>query len=266
MRDQPPITLQPHTLFVVPPEQAFVIEAPAKRHSRAGWKTVETDSQKFAPGTLRRFVAGRDKPQLHIVGGSFLAFYGISIDLFAALSTPIVERFDAVARLGDKLKTAVAELHAHEIGAAAMSSALLKEILVTLLRRSLSSHNLWIERFSILSDERIARAFAEMVTHPGARHSLHTLSRVSGLSRSVFMTRFTAAFGHSPMAVLRQLRMRHAAVLLTDNSLSIDDVAHAAGYASRSSFIRAFRVAYGADPSRYRAVARGKMAAPTQSL
>jgi AraC family transcriptional regulator, activator of mtrCDE len=266
MRDQPEIILQPHTLFVVPSEQSFMIEAAVKRRSRAAWKTVESGLQKFAPGAPRRFVVGRGKPQLQIIGGSFLAYYGISIDLFAALRTPIAEQFDPVAGVGDKLKMVMAELLTHEIGAAAMSAALLKEILVTLLRRSLSSHQLWVERFSILSNQRIACAFAMMVTHPGAPHSIHTLSRVSGLSRSVFMSRFAAAFGHSPMAVLRQLRMRHAAVLLTDNSLSIDKVADAAGYASRSSFIRAFRIAYGRDPSRYRAVAQGKIAAPVQAL
>ena len=54
------------------------------------------------------------------------------------------------------------------------------------------------------------------------------------------------------LAVLRQLRMRHAAALLKANHLTIDQVSHGAGYASRSSFFRAFRKAYGRDPSDYR--------------
>jgi len=48
------------------------------------------------------------------------------------------------------------------------------------------------------------------------------------------------------------LRMRHAAVLLSADSLSIEQVAAAAGYSSRSSFFRAFRKAYGCDPSHYK--------------
>jgi AraC-like DNA-binding protein len=58
------------------------------------------------------------------------------------------------------------------------------------------------------------------------------------------------------MVALREMRMRQAAILLTANTLSIDQIAQGAGYASRSSFLRAFRKVYGSDPSDYRAAAR----------
>jgi AraC family transcriptional activator of mtrCDE len=84
---------------------------------------------------------------------------------------------------------------------------------------------------------------------------VQALAQKAGLSRSVFMARFTAAFGRSPMAVLRQLRMRHAAVLLKKtDSLSIEQISHRAGYASRRSFFKAFQKAYGSDPSNYRRI------------
>ena len=137
----------------------------------------------------------------------------------------------------------------------AMIAALLKQVLLTLLRRSLSSSDSWVERFSLFGDRQIARAFAEMTSRPGAPHSVQSLSQNVGLSRSVFMARFTAVFGRSPMAVLRQLRMRHAATLLKANHLTMDQVSHGAGYASRSSFFRAFRKAYGKDPSVFRTAA-----------
>jgi AraC family transcriptional activator of mtrCDE len=57
------------------------------------------------------------------------------------------------------------------------------------------------------------------------------------------------------MAALRQLRMRRASKLLAANVLSIERIAHAVGYASRSSFSRAFRHAFGNDPAEYRALA-----------
>ena len=47
--------------------------------------------------------------------------------------------------------------------------------------------------------------------------------------------------------------MRHAAELLATSHLSIDQVSFGVGYASRSSFFRAFRRVYGSDPSDYRA-------------
>jgi len=174
------------------------------------------------------------------------------VDLFASLSRPIVEKFDPSDRLEHPLKLALAELVAQEVGMRAMTAALLKQVLVMLVRRSLSCANLWVERLSILGDPRIARAFADMVARPGAPRSVQNLADVAGLSRSAFMARFTQTFGSSPMVVLRRLRMRHAANLLAGEGLSIDQIAQEAGYASRSSFVRAFRKAYGTDPSDYR--------------
>ncbi len=66
------------------------------------------------------------------------------------------------------------------------------------------------------------------------------------------MAHFTSLFGRAPMEALREIRMRQAAILLTNDSMSIDQIARAVGYKSRSSFLRAFRKAYGNDPSDYR--------------
>jgi len=45
------------------------------------------------------------------------------------------------------------------------------------------------------------------------------------------------------------LRMRRARALLATQSLTIDRVASAVGYSSRSSFHRAFQKAYGKEPA-----------------
>ncbi|MGC1301812.1 MAG: AraC family transcriptional regulator [Caulobacteraceae bacterium] len=253
--DQAPIDLAPHTLVIVPPGQGFRIEAPAEGRAACGLNTVEGQVQ-VAPGGLRRFVAGEGEPQVMLICGYFRASFGASIDLFASLPSPIVEQFDPDDQLDHKLKSALAELVAQEVGMGAMTTALLKQVLVTLLRRSLSSINLWVERFSMLSDPQIARAFADMVARPGAPHSVQSLAQTAGLSRSAFMARFTALFGRAPMEALRELRMRQAAVLLAGAALSVDQVAHGVGYASRSSFLRAFRKVYGSDPSDYRTSGR----------
>lgn len=70
--------------------------------------------------------------------------------------------------------------------------------------------------------------------------------------RSAFIARFTAIFGQAPMIVLRTLRMRQAVLLLAAGELPIDSVAREVGYASRSSFVRAFRKTYASHPSTYR--------------
>lgn len=70
------------------------------------------------------------------------------------------------------------------------------------------------------------------------------------------MSHFTSLFGRPPMEALREIRMRQAALLLANDSMPIDQIARAVGYESRSSFLRAFRKAYGNDPSDYRSKGR----------
>ncbi|HTH98680.1 MAG TPA: AraC family transcriptional regulator [Stellaceae bacterium] len=260
--DGPSIDLPPHTLLIIPPSTPFRIEVdgPAQEH-----RVVESRWFEFKPGTVRRFVAGEGDPQVMLICGYFRAVYGASIELFANLSAPIVEIFGAKDELDHKLKAALGELMAQEIGSGAMTAALMKQVLVTLLRRSLNSADLWVERFSMLGDPQIARAFSDMIARPGAPHTLSSLANTSGLSRSAFIARFTEAAGHPPIMVLRQLRMRHAATLLEADKLSVEQAANAVGYSSRSSFCRAFRKIYGRDPSDWREGDGSAHALPTNT-
>jgi transcriptional regulator GlxA family with amidase domain len=54
------------------------------------------------------------------------------------------------------------------------------------------------------------------------------------------------------MQVLRALRLRQAMQQLQASGVAVELIARNAGYASRSSFIKAFRKAYGMDPSEVR--------------
>jgi AraC family transcriptional activator of mtrCDE len=96
------------------------------------------------------------------------------------------------------------------------------------------------------------RAFLTMVETMGAVHSLDTLATTAGMSRSAFAARFAEAFGHSPMALPREMRLRRAATLLADTTLPVQSVARSVGYASRSHFSRAFRDFHGKDPKTFR--------------
>ena len=194
-----------------------------------------------------------------LICGYFHASYGSATDLFGALKSPIIEQFSEGDQVDESLRTALMELVAQEVGSGAMSAALLKQVIVALLRRSLRSMDLWVERFSLLSDPQIARAFAEMVAHPGARHSVSSLARAAFLSRSAFEARFNRVVGRSPMMVLRDLRMRQAAEQLRSTTMTVDEIARHAGYASPSSFVRAFRRAHGCDPTSFRKSHGGKV-------
>jgi AraC family transcriptional activator of mtrCDE len=247
-----PIDLPPHTLTIVPAGQSFCIEVGVDKRHPATLTITEDNTRTFAPGALRRFIAGSGEPEVILFCGYFRATYGASIDLFRTLTSPIVEQFMATDQLDRRLSSAIGELVAQEVGTGAMTAALMKQVLVTLLRRSLTTINLWAERFSMLGDPQIARVFAQMVTCPELPHSIESLAQTAGLSRSAFMARFTRLFGKPPKATLRDLRMRQAVVLLTNSGLSLDRIVYGVGYTSRSSFSRAFRKIHGSDPSECR--------------
>jgi AraC-like DNA-binding protein len=251
-----PIRLSPHMLIIVPADRPFHITAFDDDNRVPMQKMVNPEASDHT-STLVRYVAGTEKPEVMLVCGYFQATYGATIEFFSGLTSPIVERFDVEDRLDQTLKSVIEELAEQQVGVSAMTTTLLKQVLVMLLRRSLSSTSVLGERFSMLSDPQIARAFSEMVNRPGAPHSISSLAQLSGLNRSSFMQRFADLIGESPIAVLRQLRMRQAATMLTSNDdLSIDQIARNVGYSSRSSFLRAFRKVYGMDPSRYMEIER----------
>ena len=70
-----------------------------------------------------------------MVCGYFSARFGVSLDLFNTLRAPLVEQFDASDLMQHRLKSALAEMVAGEIGMEAMMTSALKQVLLMLLRR-----------------------------------------------------------------------------------------------------------------------------------
>jgi AraC family transcriptional activator of mtrCDE len=223
--DSPPLEFVPHALVISRPGQTIEIEA--------------------SPAAALTFVQARFRTSL-----------GGLTDPFALLAGPVFAQFTAADQLDARLGWALSEFLGRQVGAAAMIGSLLKSILVSVARRSLAAGNSWVEGLSLVEDRRIGGVLNEMMAAPGAPHSIQTLADASNMSRSAFIARFTSIVGHSPMAALRQLRMRRAAMLLTTGGRSIEKVARHVGYSSRSSFVRAFVDTYGTHPGAYRSGGR----------
>jgi AraC-like DNA-binding protein len=255
-----PVDLKPHTLVIVPPNSPFRIEAEGYHRGQQNLKTIDGRIAAVSRDNIRYVKAGDSPPDIMLICGFFDATYGSAIQLFSALTVPIVEQFSETDRLDETLKTALAELIVQEVGAGAMSSSLLKLVVVNILRRSLHSMNTWVERFSLFRDPHVARAFAEMASDPGGAHTVNSLAQAAYLSRSAFMARFTDIVGQPPMNVLRELRMRQAAEQLKTGQIPIEQIVRNSGYESRSSFARAFRKAFGVEPSEYLSMVEAALA------
>jgi AraC family transcriptional activator of mtrCDE len=256
----PFMPLQPHLLIIVPPNTPLVIEVDG---DGPGLTSIERNCWTRDQGYLRISPAG-ETPEVVQICGFFNASFSKAVGLFRELKTPVIEQFEPTDRIDEKLREAMAELLDQEVGMGAMTAALLKQVIISLLRRSMGSSQNWTERFSILSDRQITRAFADMVARPSAPHTVQSLSHSAGMSRSAFMSRFTAVVGRAPMSVLRDLRLRQAAVDLSTTTTPIEVIAHNVGYESRSSFARRFAKVYGKDPTEYRAMTNEPGAAKTE--
>ena len=253
VRDRERIDLEPHTLIVVPPGSPFKLEVPHGQQPATEVQTVVGMEVVEKKREIYQFVAGDPADaQLNLVCGFFRASYGQATRLLEGLQMPIIEKFGPEAQIGERLRSAVAEFLSCEIGSGAMSATLLKQVIILLVRRSLATTGGWTERFQVLRDPRIARAFAAMAADPGDSHSVMSLAEIALMSRSAFMSTFHNILGKTPMATLRDLRMRQAAHLLKYSSLDLDQVARESGYESRSSFTRAFKESYGQLPGQYR--------------
>ncbi len=96
-----------------------------------------------------------------------------------------------------------------------------------------------------------ARAFVEASSLEAL--SLEALAAVAGVSTYHFTRQFTARFGVSPVAYVRERRMALAARRLTGEAPpALVELAFDLGFETQEGFTRAFKRAHGVSPGRYR--------------
>jgi AraC-like DNA-binding protein len=224
----------------------------------AGGATVRVSTASVSIEPARARVRGlpcegmpRDRA-MPVVAGRIRATYKGTTDIFDHLREPLVERLgsnDPIRRSFDEL---LDEIRGRRPGCRAMAEALLRRCLILLLRRS-SEHGrrpaCWM---AALEDERLGRAVAAMQDRPEQPFTLPRLAEVAGMSRTVFAARFAEAIRQSPIEFLKGLRLARAAQLLARTDLPVKAVAGRVGYASRSSFTRAFVALHGVGPIAFR--------------
>ena len=247
-----PLLLPPNSVAIIPSGKSLLLEGPGGRPVRTLSPSESEMAGSHAASASRTIIAGDDCQTTNVIYISFRAYWGTARELFRNVQLPVIDEFDGDDPINDTFDKVVEEYRGSRFGAQVMLTALLKQVIVVLLRRSREASRPWLLQLAVLQDPAINRVFSEMVARPGAQYSVETLSEKACLSRSAFMARFGAAIGAPPFVVLRELRMMRAAELLASEAMTIDQVARAVGYGSRSSFARAFRIVYGVDVSVHR--------------
>lgn len=199
---------------------------------------------------IERFQACQDEADLLIGCGAIDASAG-GTSLFENLQAPLaVSAKDAA--LPFLFEAVLAELSRPSVGSKAIIEAVMKQILIILLRSHFTDAGAQSPICLMLRHPELGRAVVAMTSSPHAPHTVASLAALVGMSRSRFSYHFTKAYGRSPMEFLQSIRLKQAARLLQSRGMLVKSICAAVGFESRSHFSRAFRTEYGIDPTAYR--------------
>jgi AraC-like DNA-binding protein len=247
------IPLYPYTLAVVPHGVVHSLESGA--HVAPG-HVVRSGAR--SGRDVADFVAGsNEQADFRVACGLIEVTYGDTLALFRYLPRTMAIDLSASPNVRAAFEGILEEQSADGPGSQAMTSALMDQCLVYLLRRLSQQVDPPLSWLSAVEDPGLGDALESMIEHPDRDHSVESLAETAAMSRSTFATRFRETFGHPPLAFLQELRLRRAADLLRlDARLSVDQVAHRVGFSSRSHFARSFKAQFGETPSAFRVSSR----------
>ncbi len=246
------IVCGPGSLVVIPPRMPQTIAA----DDRPGRDVLAVENCSIVrDGMLLFGAADGGAGDLRIVCGAVAATVSGSYGLLDGMTAPIVEELGDLDIVDQAYRLMLRELGDPGLGSRALIGALMKTCLMMMLRRHFGRTGEEVRLLGALSDPRLGRAVAAVMDRPAALHSVAAMASVAGMSRSAFAREFARTFKLSPMEFVAKARLHRAAEMLRSTGVPIKVVAASAGFSSRSHFSRAFREAYGADPSQFRKAA-----------
>jgi AraC-like DNA-binding protein len=241
------MALQPGMIVVIP--RLF-----AKQIAGAGPVVKSVPAEAACPLTreLVRYRASLTGAADLVLGcASVDARVGEKIGLFDSLREPMAEQ-----GCDDNLQLLFSgilnELSHPGLGTKPMVGAMMKQIMILLLRAHLKRMGAASPLGMPLMHPRLGRALLTILERPQEAHSLDSLAGAAGMSRSRFVHHFSSTYGHTPMEFVQLVRLQAAARMLRSSNLPVKAVAAAVGYASRSHFSHAFRAEFGVDPTGFR--------------
>jgi transcriptional regulator GlxA family with amidase domain len=164
----------------------------------------------------------------------------------------VVENLSSYPVVSAAFAALLEEVAAPKEGTRALTSALMKACLVVLLRRHLETSRIAGTAPALFQDARLSRAIAAILNFPAAAHSVTSLAKEAGMSRSAFAREFKGVLDLTPMEFVARVRLNLAHRLLLSTGIGVEGIAATVGFSSRSHFSRLFREQYGSDPSSFR--------------
>ncbi len=150
------------------------------------------------------------------------------------------------------------EISREQLGRAAMLDALVRQLVIHLLRCQLTvrkSDHIELSRAGPV-DRRLRRAIEFMHDNFGRELALEEIASSAYLSEYHFARLFKQITGVTPHVYLANLRLERARKLLAETALAISEIAAMVGYQSQSHFTKMFKSVTGVTPRAYREAAK----------
>jgi AraC-like DNA-binding protein len=210
---------------------------------------IYLDPNKVAGGHNElRYGEQEGAPDMRSLGGAFL-FDCSDPGLLVSLLPMVVHVRNSV-RLSQLVQMVGEESADQKPGNEFVLSRLVELLLVEAMRSATAEHAP-PGLLRGLGDERLAPALKQLHAHIDHSWTVDQLARIATLSRSAFFERFTRLVGVPPMEYLLAWRMEIAKEMLSDNELTVSQIAERVGYGSTSAFSVAFSRHVGQPPSLY---------------
>ena len=200
--------------------------------------------------------ASRDTPagevgNLIVASSVLTACAGHGLGYFESLKHPLVEdtNDDLLALIFGGILN---ELETPGIGSKCIVEALMKQVLIVLLRRTVASQNITTPLYLTVANPSLALVINTIQDSHAERLSIPGLASMVGMTPFGLTREFERVFGESLLDYIQGVRLYQATSLLTQTDLPIKCIAASVGFASRSHFSRAFRKRQGEDPTSFR--------------
>ncbi|WP_425660575.1 AraC family transcriptional regulator [Roseobacter sp. EG26] len=240
---------------------SLVLIPALQSHALHSYGTVNEPIPDCKPAALNlaRLMATSATPQdgqlIALCAHISVGLRGIS-DVIDLVRAPLVETVTASNRMHPAMQALLHEISSPGLGSRAMIRVILMQCMIEMLRKCLAANDTALHWMAALADPSVWNALRQMLDAPGEPHTVESLATSVRMSRSAFAQRFSAAYGSGPMELLRDLRMRRAAMLLSKSDLPVKRIAELVGFSSRSAFTRTFEAKTGQSPRAYRAALR----------
>lgn len=171
---------------------------------------------------------------------------------FDGLLNPISANLNSSTFVRSAFETMIDETRFRTAGSRTLANTLMKACMVELFRHRLDRAEPDRGSPAIFLKPGLSRAVTAILSQPAVPHSVASLAKAAGMSRSAFAKAFEEVIGATPIEFVGRARLARARELILATDDPIASIAESVGFASRSHFSSRFRERYGEDPTTYR--------------